>query len=195
MDFIAQLKQLRSQLGDAEGLDTAVLATFDQAITQAELYQGIDPQAARTAIQQLEQRQQQDGQLQTMAGERDQLATQLADMRSQLVNSQKQFTALKGLGSAGIRPEYEELLLPQVTGSLELAENGEVEIPDGLYDGLKQKYPAMFFGEDAAGTGGAAGGGTNTTEEQPQQVTAKDGIVTGVNPDDVLSGKVNVSMG
>lgn len=194
MDFIAQLKQLRSQVGNVEGLDTTVLTQFDQAITQAELYQGIDPQAARTAIQQLEQRQTQDNQLQTVAGERDQLQTTVGDLQGQLTDSRKQFTALKGLSAAGIRPEYEELLLPQVTSGLELAENGEIKTPDGLYDGFKQKYPAMFFAEDGAGTGGAAGDGNGSTEET-QQVTANGGVVSGVNPDDVLSGKVKVSMG
>ncbi|MFG6094109.1 hypothetical protein SPB21_02615 [Leptothoe sp. ISB3NOV94-8A] len=194
MSLKETLTQLRSQLGAIPTVDTEILSSFDQAITQADLYDGIDPEAARTALQQLDQYQTQADQLQTLTDERDQLTTQLADTKTQLVTSQKQFTALRGLTSAQLRPEYEELLLPQVANSLDVGENGDITAPEGFYDGLKTKYPAMFFGDDAAGTGGSAGEG-NSTEETPKQLTAKDGIVSGVNPDDVISGSVRVSLG
>ncbi len=194
MSLKETLTSLRSQLGSIPAVETDILSSFDQAITQAGLYDGIDPEAARTAIQQLDQYQTQTNQLQTVTDERDQLTTQLTDVSSQLVTSQKQFTALRGLIAAQLRPEYEDLLLPQVTNSLDLGDNGEITAPDGLYDGLKTKYPAMFFGNDAAGTGGSAGDG-NSPEATPKQLTAKDGIVSGVNPDDVINGSVRVSLG
>ena len=188
------LTQLRSQLGSIPAVETDILSSFDQAITQAGLYDGLDPEAARTAIQQLDQYQSQTEQRQTVTDERDQLTTQLTDVSSQLVTSQKQFTALRGLIAAQLRPEYEDLLLPQVANSLDVSETGEITTPDGLYDGLKTKYPAMFFGNDDAGTGGHAGEG-DSTEESPKHLTAKDGIVSGVNPDDVINGSVRVSLG
>lgn len=188
------LNQLRSQLGSVEGLDTTVLTQFDQAIQQAELYDGIDPQAARTAISQLNQRQSQDNQLQTVTGERDSLQTQLSDTQNQLLTSRKEFAALKGLHAAGVRPEYQDLILPQVTGALEIAEDGQISTPENLYTGLKTQYAAMFYAEDGAGTGGA-GTEDDSAEESPTQVTATDGVVSGVNPDDVMSGKVSVTLG
>jgi hypothetical protein len=73
---------------------------------------------------------------------------------------------------------------------LEVKEDGKVTAPDGFMDGLKGKFPAMFFADDAAGGGTPGGDGTTPA---PTSVSAVNGVVSGVNPADVLAGKVILS--
>jgi hypothetical protein len=187
MDFLKALNQFKTTL--PEGTDTTALDQLGQALQP---YQGLDPVAAREAIANQATRAATDSQFQQLQTERDRLQADLTQIQNGNAQLSKELAATRGLTAAGVRPQYEELLLPRVTGSIELAEDGTPKTPEGFWDGLKTKYPDMFHAEDAAGTGAA--GGESSTEDQPRAVQAENGLVSGLNPDDVLNGKVSLKL-
>lgn len=187
MDFQKALNDLKAKL--PEGTDTSQLDAMSQALQP---YQGLDPVAAREAIANQATRAASDAQLKQLQTERDDFQAQLKQYQQGNAQLSKELAATRGLTAAGVRPQYEELLLPRVTGSIELAEDGTPKTPDGFWDGLKTKYPDMFHAEDGAGTG--ATGGETATDTSPRTVQATNGLVTGVNPADVLNGSVAVQL-
>lgn len=188
MDFLQELNKIKTAL--PEGTDTSAIDALGAALQP---YQGLDPAKAREAIAAQQTRAADTAQLQQVQAERDQYKTDLQQFKDGNLQLSKELAATRGLNTAGVRPNYEGLLLSQVTGSLEVGEDGKVAAPEGLWDGLKTKYPDMFFAEDGAGTGAASGG--TGADETPRAVKATNGLVTGVDPDEVLSGKVKVEMG
>lgn len=185
MDFLKALNQIKTAL--PEGADTTQIDALQQALQP---YQGLDPVAAREAIANQATRAASDAQYQAVQAERDRLQADLQQYQQGNAQLSKELAATRGLTAAGVRPQYEELLLPKITGSLELAEDGTVKAPDGLWDGLKTKYPDMFHAEDGAGTG--ATGGETAADTSPRTVQATNGMVTGLDPADVLNGKVSI---
>lgn len=185
---------LRSRLRGVEGVADDVLSTLDMLGNAIAGFDGIDPQTAREAIQTAATRQQTDGTIQSLTTERDGLSTQLQQQQQANADLRKQLEAVRGLGAAGVRSQYEELLLPKVTQSMQL-DGDTVKLPENFWQGLKTQYPDMFHAEDAAGTGGAAAGGA-APDKAPSQVTVGDDrIISGVNPADVLSGNVAITEG
>ncbi|MBE9157893.1 hypothetical protein IQ265_13815 [Nodosilinea sp. LEGE 06152] len=185
MDFLQALNKLKTSL--PEGTDTTQLDALQQALQP---YQGLDPVAARAAIDAQNQRSATDAQLKQTQTERDDFKTQLQQMQAGNAQLSKELAATRGLTAAGVRPQYEELLLGKVTSSIELAEDGTPKTPEGFWDGLKTKYPDMFHAEDGAGTGATPG--DTAADTSPRTVQATNGIVSGVNPTDVLNGSVTV---
>lgn len=182
MSLKEAIAALRGKVSAVEGLDSSVLADFDQLSTQAGLYDGIDPEVARSAIEQLDAGV-------GLADANKALKTQVETLMSQVQTTQKEMAGLRGLTTAGVKPEYEGLLSSQVVGQMTVGPDGAIQIPDGLWDTYKAKYPEMFYAEDAAGTGGTGG---EPGEDKPHQVTATGGVVSGLDPDSVLSGKVAI---
>lgn len=185
MDFLKALNQLKAGL--PEGTDTTQIDAMQQALQP---YQGLDPVAAREAIANQATRAATDSQFQAVQAERDRLQADLQQYQNGNAQLSKELAATRGLTAAGVRPQYEELLLPRVTGSLELNDDGTAKAPEGFWDGLKTKYPDMFHAEDAAGTGAAAG--ETAAADTTRTVQATDGLVTGLDPADVLNGKVSI---
>jgi hypothetical protein len=184
MDFKKALKALRNELPEDASGAAAQLDALEQTLSA---FDGLDPQAAREAIAAQANRAAADAQTQAIAAERDTFKAQLTEMQQTALDAKKEVQAVRGLVSAGVRPEYETLLLPAVLNGLEVKEGGAIAVPDGLWDGLKQKYPAMFHAADAAGTGTTTG---ETSAPAPAAVPVSNGVISGVNPADVLSGGV-----
>lgn len=187
MDFLKALNQIKTAL--PEGADTTQIDALQQALQP---YQGLDPVAAREAIAAQAQRSNADAQYQAAAKERDDYKAQLEQFQQGNAQLSKELAATRGLTAAGVRPQYEDLLLPKVTSSLELAEDGTPKAPENFWDGLKTQYPDMFHAEDGAGTGAAPG--ATAADDSPRSVQASNGLVTGINPEDVLTGKVSVQL-
>jgi len=188
MDFAKALAKLKSTL--PEDQQTAIADQLDALGQALQPYAGLDPQIAKAAIEAQASRGAIDSQLQTTAAERDNWKAQAEQLQTVATTALKETQAVRGLTAAGVRPEYESLLLPTVLTGLEVKEDGKVTAPDGFMDGLKGKFPAMFFADDAAG--GGTPGGSDTTPA-PTSVSAVNGVVSGVNPADVLAGKVILS--
>ncbi|MEA5447987.1 hypothetical protein VB780_05360 [Leptolyngbya sp. CCNP1308] len=187
MDFLKALNQIKTAL--PEGADTSQI---DALSTALQPYQGLDPVAAREAIANQATRAASDAQYQQLQTERDNYQAQLKQFQDGNAQLSKELAATRGLAAAGVRPQYEELLLPRVTGSIELAEDGTPQTPEGFWDGLKTKYPDMFHAEDGAGTGAAPG--ATTADDSPRTVQATNGMVTGLDPSDVLNGSIALKL-
>ena len=175
-----ELKQLKAALNSAENLPDGVTDAIAALEATAQRFTDIDPDQYQSAMQQLQQRQQQDNDLTTARQRATDLELQLSEAQGTIQDLQKGNAAIRGLMSAGVRPEYEDLLLPKVQDSVELGDNGP-SFKDGYWDGLKQQYPAMFFAEDGAGTGDTSDS-SGDGGKVPQTVTATGGIVQGVDP-------------
>lgn len=187
-DFKSMLNQLRSALPEEQQQAIAAqIAALDAATAP---YADIDAQAALAAIAAQSNRTAQDSLLQTVTTERDTFQTQLAEAQTTALNAQKETHAVRGLVSAGVRPEYEELLRPTVLTGLEVGADGVIAPKEGLWDGLKSKYPAMFYADDAAGTGTSTG--ESSTGDVAAPVAVVNGIISGVEPSAVLAGGVTV---
>ncbi|NEQ29638.1 MAG: hypothetical protein F6K04_01355 [Leptolyngbya sp. SIO4C5] len=195
MGLKEQLAALREGLQGVEGGSSALeqLGQLEQALQP---YEGLDPQAARDALQQAERFNGVNNQLSTLQTERDQLQQQVGKLGDRAQQAELQLDVYRGLNSAGLRPEFEELVLPFAQRSLSRDEQGNLIAGDRsageFFGGLKERFPQAFHAEgDAAGTGGAAAGG-QPAEQGPTRVQAQNGIVSGVDPNDVLTGKVQI---
>lgn len=188
-----EIRALKAALNGAENLPEGITDAIAALESTAQRFSGIDPEQYQSAMQQLQQRQQQDNDLTTARQRATDLEAELSEAQGTIQNLQKGNAAARGLMSAGVRPEYEDLLLPKVTSAVELGESGP-GFKDGYWDGLKQQYPAMFFAEDGAGTGDTSDS-SGDGGKVPQTVTATGGIVQGVDPAKVLSGDVALTMG
>jgi hypothetical protein len=190
----ALLRTARQSVDGVEGVAKSVFDGFDTAIDQLETFAGVDISRAAEAIAQAGDAPQLAKQLSALTAERDAIAAQLTDSTTLALNTSRELAAVRQLGAAGIRPDYEDLLLPKVAGALQVGDDGTVTVPEGLIDGLKTQYAAMFHAADAAGTGGDLGDGqTSGGAAQATQVSVGDGgVVSGVSPDDLLSGKVTL---
>lgn len=181
-NFAKILRTLRASV-PAEAGD--LLTQLDVLETELTPYIDIDPEHARAAIAAQQGRAATDAQLQAAQAERDDFKAQLAQVQGDYVLARKEAAAVRGLVAAGVRSDYEALLLPTVLTGLEIAEDGAIAPKDGLWDGLKAKYPAMFHADDAAGTG------TTTSEaaaSAPAPVQAVKGVISGVSPAELLAG-------
>jgi hypothetical protein len=187
------LRAARQSVDGVEGVAKSVFDGFDTAIDQLETFAGVDISRAAEAIASAGDAPQLAKQLSSITAERDAIAAQLESSTTLALNTSRELAAVRTLNAAGIRPDYEDLLLPKVASQLQIDADGAVTTPDGLVDGLKAKYAAMFHAADAAGTGGDLGDGqTSGGAAQTTQVSVEGGVVSGVSPDDVLSGKVTI---
>lgn len=186
-NFAKVLRSLRAA-APAEAED--LLTQLDVLETELTPYIDIDPDQARAAIAAQQTRAASDAQLQAAIAERDGFKTQLTELQAEAVAARKETAAVRGLVSAGVRPDYEALLLPTVLTGFEVAEDGAIAPKAGLWEDLKVKYPAMFHADDAAGTG------TTTTEaaaSTPAPVAVTNGVISGVDPGAVLAGGVTLA--
>ncbi|MEO0488160.1 MAG: hypothetical protein AAFZ49_01215 [Cyanobacteria bacterium J06659_2] len=187
---------LQQGLGGIEGSD-ALKEQLHTLANEVNAVQDIDPIAARTAMQQSEQLGTINSQLSATATERDRLQTENTQLSDRASQAELQLDTYRGLSQAGLRPEYEDLVLPYAQRSLAKNDAGELVAGDQaaaeFFGGLKQRFPDAFYAVgDAAGTGGVADGG-QPPATGPQTVQATNGVVTGVDPSKVLSGDVQIS--
>ena len=180
-----------------DGADAALREQLHELAHEVNAHQGIDPIAARTAMQQSEQLGTINNQLSTVTTERDRLQTENTQLSDRASQAELQLDTYRGLSQAGLRPEYEALVLPYAQRSLSRNDEGKLvagdQAADEFFGGLKQRFPEAFHAQsDAAGTGGVADGG-QPPATGPQTVQATNGVVTGVDPSKVLSGDVQIS--
>ena len=164
---------------DVSGLKatiTALRAERDGAKAEAaqlkQQFEGLDPDAARMALEQVPQLQE--------------------ELQALRLDSTVNGALIRVL------PEYRPLVESALRSQLAVGEDGAIagrggEAPAALVDTLKAQYPIMFAAE---GTVPVGGGTTSSTATQPQQtatVSAPGGIIRGVQPTDVIEGKVKIS--
>ncbi|MEL7314638.1 MAG: hypothetical protein AAFN08_06765 [Cyanobacteria bacterium J06559_3] len=188
-------KALQQGLGDE--LSDPVREALHGLANEVNAYQDIDPIAARNALQQSEQLGTINNQLSTVATERDRLQTENTQLSDRASQAELQLDTYRGLSQAGLRPEYEDLVLPFAQRSLSKNDEGKLvagdQAADEFFGSLKQRFPDAFHAEsDAAGTGGVADGG-QPPATGPQTVQATNGVVTGVDPKAVMSGDVQLT--
>jgi hypothetical protein len=151
------------------------IAGYKESLKQ---YEGIDPQAARTALTELPQVQEKVSNL------------------SNLLNASK-IDAAVGQVLTGAMPQYANLLASNVRGLLQVGEDGRVLSVDGkglddLRSEYQTKYPDMF----AAASTPTGSGITPSAPTAPATATVVDapkGIIQGVDPDAIISGTVKVN--
>jgi hypothetical protein len=148
MDLNKLLTELKGALPE-DSPALAHVAKLTEAITP---YQGIDPNQARAALEAMKNRGDVDKQLNSIVEERDSFKSAADAYQSEALQARRELMAVRGLVKAGVRPEYEDLLLPKVS-TLAQVKDGNVTIEDAVWSDLKTRYPAMFFAEDAQGTG------------------------------------------
>lgn len=187
-DFKKMLAQLKTTL--PEDQQQAIAAQIDALDAATAPYADIDAQAALTAIAAQSNRAAQDSLLQTVTTERDDFKTQLTLAQAEALDAKKEAQAIRGLGAAGVRPEYEALLLPTALTGLEVGADGAIAPKEGLWEDLKGKYPAMFYADDAAGTGTSTG--EESAGDVATPVSVVNGVISGVEPSAVLAGGVKV---
>jgi hypothetical protein len=149
---------------------TALRGELSTAQNQLKQFEGIDPQAARTALQQLPTIQQ--------------------ELNTTRIES------AAGNVLAQIMPEYRDLFRSSVHSQLQVDDKGQVVAGDGrsldqIATDLKTRYPTMFIA-DVAPTGAGVTASNGGATPPPAVVTTTNGIITGVNPDDVIQGKVQI---
>ena len=188
-----EIKGLKAALNGAENVPDSVTDAIAALEAAAQPYTQIDPDQYQSAMQQLQQRNQQDADLQTARQRASDFETQLTDSQTTIQVLKAQNAAIRGLMTAGVRPEYEDLLLPKVTDAVSFTDE-KPGFKDGYWDALKQQYPAMFFAEDGAGTGDSSDS-SGDGAKQPQTVSAKGGIIQGIDPSAVANGEVVLTAG
>lgn len=188
----ALLRAARKSVDGVEGVAKDAFDAFDSAIDKLETYAGVDISRAAEAIAQAGDAPQLAKQLSSLTAERDGLASQLEASTTLALKTSRDLAAVRSLGAAGIRPDYEELLLPKVAAQMKTADDGTVTLPDGLMTELKTKYASMFHADDAAGTGGTVAGGTTATPGPKQVSVGSDRLISGIDPLAVLSGEVSL---
>jgi hypothetical protein len=166
-----------------------------EAITRK--FEGIDPETVNSDRKTLSQQLQvKETQLQKREQEFQKLQQQLEQLKSdhekQISQKEAQFQFSRELSQVGVLPEYSDRF-SDVVPNLEFKEGkffqGDTEFKVAS---LKEKYPAMFLASVPSGSG--ATGSTGQPGTSLKSFQAKDGIVSGVDPDDVLSGKVKISV-
>lgn len=191
MSLLTLVNQLRDATKGVEGLPDTVATVLDSLQEQAGTFEGLDPNAARTAMSELEQLRPQVADLQAKAQRAEELQTTVADLTDQGHAAKRLLIASRTINSAGIRPEFHDLLEPTIASAAELnPSTGAFELPENYVDGLKSKYPTAFLAEDGAGTGGAANDGAQPEPPTSDYQIPGDRTITGVNPADVLEGRV-----
>lgn len=188
VDFKKAIAAIRKGL--PQEIDSAVVGQLDQLEETLKGFADIDPEAARAAIAGQASQAAKDAAAAALTTERDEFKALATTAQQAALDASKQLHAVRGLMGAGVRSEYEDLLLPTVLTGLEVGENGAIAPRAGLWDDLKAKYPAMFHADDAAGTGTTTG---EPATSAPVTVTGTNGVITGVDPAAVLNGGVVVA--
>lgn len=163
------LNKLLSDLKGALPEDSPALAHVAKLTEAISLYQGLDPTQARAALEAMKSRGDVDQQLNSIVEERDSFKSAADAYQSEALQARRELMAVRGLIKAGVRPEYEDLLLPRVS-TLAQVKDGNVTIEDGVWGDLKSRYPAMFFAEDAQGTGASDDGNGQSNSETSYKI-------------------------
>lgn len=170
------LSKLLAELTKALPEDSPALAQAAKLGEALQPYEGLDPAQARSAIEAMKNRGEVDRQLDSIVAERDSFKTAADSYQQEALAARRELHAVRGLVAAGVRPDYEDLLLPKVS-SLAQVVDGNVVIPEETWGQLKQRYPDMFHAEDGAGAG-ATGGGESAPASGPSYSIGSDGILT-----------------
>ncbi len=117
------------------------------------------------------------------------LTAQIAALQTNLVQKDARLALTQSLQKLEPLPEYAPLL-SQITADVTLNEAGELVRDGKVFDPatLRSQYPALFAPENKSSGGGATGG---TAGQSSAAKTLPMGqVLTGINPDDMISGKV-----
>lgn len=190
MTLTQQLNRLKANIQALEGDHTDLLALLNPAIDTAAPYDGLDATAAREALAAMPDYDETKKALTRAATERDNFQSQFTEQSKANGQLQRQLVATRGLFEIGVLPEYEKLMQPAVMDMLVDGDDGPA-LPENFAATLREKYPATIAPtHDAAGSGSGGGNGTGGDgTQQPTVVTrSTSGVITGVNPQDVLNG-------
>jgi hypothetical protein len=164
----------------------------DDLTKKLKAYDGIDPDKARAAEKTLQE--QLDYAKSQLEETKSQYEKDMATLKQQLTHKDINFAFGDALVAAKVLPEYRDRF-NDISSNLEyrdgaLWQGGKPFDPKTLRD----KYPAMFAAEVQA-NGGAAPGAGNGKVEQVRSVKASDvAAIEALNPADVASGKVVITM-
>jgi hypothetical protein len=188
-----QVSDLKTRLQSIEGA-ADVLGDVDSLISAAAQFDDLDPVAAKNAIGELPQLQSQLQELQGKAGQVDTLTGQINDLTQGSQQLHRELIAARTVSSAGILPEFRDLLEPTIAAAAVAGADGKYALPDDFLGGLKERYPSAFAAEEGAGTGGAgqSGQAPETTSSRTVKV-GDDRVISGVDPDEVLNGSVKLA--
>jgi F0F1-type ATP synthase epsilon subunit len=193
MKLSQRLASFREKLGAIEGA-AEVAAGLADLVEQAKPFDDLDPNSAREAIAKLPEIVRLQETLSQAATERDQFKAQVADLGSVAAGLARDVVVARGLGRVGVLPAYQDLIEPAIAGMVQADDQGNYSLPEDFATSLRDKYPAMFAPEsDGAGTGTSTSTSGPAKDKQPTQVASQGGVITGVDPGDVMDGKVQIT--
>ena len=179
-------------LSGLKNLVSKLRKQVDDQTKKLKIFDGIDPEKARAAERTLQE------QLAYSVSQFEELQetydTDTTKLRQQITSKDIDFLFTHALATAKVLPEYRDRFndIPSTLENREgvLWQGGKPFEPVMLRD----KYPAMFAPEVNA-NGGAAPGGGNGQGDQVRSVKSSDvAAIAAINPDDVASGKVVITM-
>lgn len=193
MKLLRRLANVRQKLEAIEGAADA-LAELGILEDEAKPFNDLDPNEARTALSKLPELEQLKTTLSQTATERDQFKTQATDLGAVATNLARDVVVARGLGRVGVLPDYQDLIEPAISAMVQTDEEGNHSLPENFVTTLRDKYPAMFAPEsDGAGTGVSTSTSGPAAQQQSIQVSPQGGVITGVDPGDVMAGKVAIA--
>lgn len=189
-----QIQQLQQQLQTANSQNQQLASQVANLQQDAQRFEGIDPDQYRQQNQTLTQ------QLETQSTQLAQLQQQLQQQTQAAQAGTLRTHAVEGLYQAGVRSQYRELMQDRVVGELGLNDQGQIQLPDGVadanayYQGLRQRYPDCFAPDHQGEGSGSNPPNTAGGNDNPAVTTVKaeGGVISGVNPRDVIAGKVSI---
>lgn len=192
MSLLKRVNDLKNALGAIDNARELVgqVESLSEALTP---FEGIDADEARTAIAEVGRMRDQIHELQGKAGQVDTLQGSLNGLTEENQAVKRSLLAARTLNTAGILPEFHDLLEPAIATAAELdQQSGAFFLPDDYLGNLRDKYPSAFAVEDAAGTGGAANEGSTPEQETTTYEIGNERVISGVEPDAVLNGSVQL---
>ena len=179
-------------LSGLKNLVSKLRKQVDDQTKKLKIFDGIDPEKARAAERTLQE------QLAYSVSQYEELQetynVDTAKLQQQITNKDVSFAFTDALATAKVLPEYRDRFA-DISANLEYRD-GALWQGGKPFDSktLRDKYPAMFAPEVNA-NGGAAPGGGNGQGDQIRSVKASDvAAIAAINPDDVASGKVVITM-
>jgi hypothetical protein len=194
MSLLKLVDGLKTKLSSVAELPGDVLTELENLRDTVSDFEGIDPNSARTAISEVGRLRADYESLKPVADQVDTLTSSVNDLTTANQDLQRSLLASRTVNQAGILPEFQGLLEPVIAGAAQLNDQTKAfELPDGYLGQLQEQYPSAFMATEGAGTGGAGVGSDPDQDSQPSTVKVENGVVSGVDPSDVLAGKVQLT--
>lgn len=169
---LQEIDRLKGELGKFDGINPTEVQRQSQTLTQ---------QLADTRRE--------------LSELKDTSTKTIAGLQGQLTQKDVNLHFNNALAEAKVLPEYRNLF-DGMAGSLKF-ENGKLLNQDGQpFDALalRTQYPAMFAPQSDASGSNASGSSGNSGSSESKAVNSANGVVSGVDPADVLAGTVSISL-